>query len=489
MVLPSPSSRARNKVFVSSSDLVWAIASPPLALFVRDGSALFLGDWRVVVYYCLFASGFALLSFFALRIQDGLPRNFSVQEFLYIIEAVLFTELMTCGVLFSLTRLDGIPRSMPLIHAALLGAGLIGGRLVLRVIFPDSTLEYQTRQERIIVIGASRFAAHFIQMLRAYAPPGQPVIAVLDENPKMVGRAVAGIQVMGKPNELEAIITEFGIHGVHTDRVIVAGEASHLGEATSQEIERVCQDRQIQLQYLPRMIGITESKDAEFSTAAGEHSTEYRSLPAYFWLKRWIDVVGALALIVVVAPLALITGFLVLLDVGAPILFWQERVGWRGRPFLIYKFRTLRSPFDADEERPESSRQPSAMGRFLRATRLDELPQLLNVLLGDMSLIGPRPLLPEDQPGSLVDRLSVRPGLTGWAQVNGGKMVTKEEKERFDTWYVRNASFLVDLHIAWLTLNIVITNRYAGQEAMADAEQVRQKGVDLLTSAQRKVAS
>lgn len=487
MMIPSPSSRSRNKIIVSSWDLVWALASPPLALFVRDGSAPFLGDWKVAVYYCLFASAFALLSFFALRIQDGLLRNFSAQEFLCILEAVLFTELMTCGVLFSLTRMDGIPRSMPLIHAALLVAGLIGGRLFFRVMLPDSAHEHQARRERVIVIGASRFAFHFIQMLRAYAPPSHPVIAVLDQNPKMVGRALAEVQVMGMPHELEAIVTEFAIHGIHVDRVVVAQEASQLGEATSQEIERVCQDRQIQLQYLPRLVGITESKERELATTVEQ--TDQQPLSTYFWLKRWIDVLGALALIVVLSPIALIAGLLVLLDVGAPILFWQERLGWKGRPFLIYKFRTLRAPFDSDGERVDTSREPTAIGRFLRATRLDELPQLLNVLLGDMSLIGPRPLLPEDQPGNLADRLSVRPGLTGWAQVNGGKLVSKEEKEGFDTWYVRNASLRVDLHIALLTLKIVLTNQYAGQEAKADTEQVRQKGVDILTPVQRKIAS
>lgn len=487
MMIPSPSSRARNKVLVSSWDLFWAIASPPLALLVRDG-AIFQFDWTVAAYYCLFASGFALLSFFALRIQDGLPRNFSVQEFLYIVEAVLFTELMTCGVLFSLTRLDGIPRSMPLIHAALLGLGLIAGRLFFRVILQNSADEYQTRQERIIVIGASRLASHFIQMLRAYAPHSQPVIAVLDQNPKMVGRAVAGVQVMGMPHELESIITEFAIHGIHADRVIVAGEVDYLGEATSQEIERICLERQLQLQYLPRLMGITEWKMPAPATAPA--STEvHQPLRPYFWLKRWIDVLGSLTLIILLSPVAVAAGLLVLLDVGAPVLFWQERVGWKGRPFLIYKFRTLRAPFDSDGERSDQNREPSVIGRFLRATRLDELPQLLNVLLGDMSLIGPRPLLPEDQPANLAVRLSVRPGLTGWAQVNGGKMVTKDEKEKFDDWYVQHASLLVDLQIALLTLKIVMTNQYAGREAKADAEQVRQKSEHLLTASQRKAAS
>ena len=135
-------------------------------------------------------------------------------------------------------------------------------------------------------------------------------------------------------------------------------------------------------------------------------------------------------LIVLFFPLLVLAGVLVLLDVGPPIFFWQERLGWKGRSFLIYKFRTLRAPFDSTGHPTLGSRQPSAVGRFLRATRLDELPQLLNVLFGEMSLIGPRPLLPEDQPANTSIRLSVRPGISGWAQVNGAKLVTKERKRK-----------------------------------------------------------
>src|SRR5436190_8062329 len=176
MQVPLPTSRNHNKIYVSTWDLFWALVSPVLALIVRDGAVILHSDWTVAGYYWLFASGFALTSFFALRIQDGMVRNFSVQEALYILEAVLFTELMTLGALFSLTRLDGIPRSMPLIHGFLLGAGLIVGRMIFKIILTDHEAQgYRSRQERIIVIGANRFATFFIQMMKAYAPPAQPV--------------------------------------------------------------------------------------------------------------------------------------------------------------------------------------------------------------------------------------------------------------------------------------------------------------------------
>jgi hypothetical protein len=125
-------------------------------------------------------------------------------------------------------------------------------------------------------------------------------------------------------------------------------------------------------------------------------------------------------------------------------------------------------------------RQPSVIGRYLRATRIDELPQLINVLFGDMSLIGPRPLLPEDQPSNTALRLSVRPGITGWAQVNGAKLVSKEDKEKFDEWYVRNASPWVDTKIALMTLRILTRNYLGSAEALADLAQVQAKQSSLV---------
>ena len=202
-----------------------------------------------------------------------------------------------------------------------------------------------------------------------------------------------------------------------------------------------------------------------------------RATSPYFRFKRLIDIVGALVLLVLLLPLLIIGGVLVLLDVGPPVLFWQERQGWKGHSFLLYKFRTLRAPFDDDGKPILANRRPSRIGRFLRATRLDELPQLLNVLSGEMSLIGPRPLLPEDQPGNTSIRLAVRPGISGWAQVHGGKLVSKEEKQKLDEWYVRRASLWLDLRIALMTLAVVMMrSRLSPQESSADVEQVHMKG-------------
>jgi len=454
-----------------------------VALWLREGERLLTSDWTVVGFYWVLASGFALLAFFALRIQDGMTRFFSVQDALDIVEAVLFAELMTTAALFSLTRLDGIPRSMPIMHGLLLATGLIVVRILWRVVFsePDEEVEdYNCRRERIILIGANPFASAFIQLLRAYAPQRQPVIAVLDEDAAMVGRAIAGVQVMGAPNELDTIIGEFAVHGVDTHRVVVAGEVDTLSPTMLHEVERVCQRRDISLCFLPRIIGLTEGQPAHVPVKSGANQAIPSFTPSWFARgKRALDIVGSLALLIGLLPLIMIAVMLVILDVGTPALFWQERVGWKGRSFLIYKFRTLKAPIDSNGNPTLEGRRPSAIGRFLRATRIDELPQLLNVLAGDMSLIGPRPLLPEDQPSMTSIRLSVRPGITGWAQVNGGKLVSKEDKEKYDEWYIRNASLAVDAKIAFMTLIVMMKSHLPSDEAKADTEQVQSKNVDL----------
>ena len=478
MRVPIPTSRSRKRIYLSLWDFFWATASPLLALYLRDPDVLFRDNWLPFVQYWALSAAFAVVAFYAFKIQDNITRYFSLHEAIDIVETVLFVELMTFMTLFTLNRFDGIPRSIPLAHGLLLAAGLLAMRILFRIIRQESnpTRAYRSRAERLILIGGNPAGSFFIHLLRACIPNRQHVIAVLDPSPAMIGRAVAGVQVVGHPQDLEAIIKEYAIHGVTTNRVVVAGEVDYLAPRVLQEIERICHRHRISLRFLPRMIGLTDQvQDVVAADAESELTQPAIPLPSYLRQKRLIDVVGALALLVLLSPLFVVVTGLVYLDVGRPVLFWQERVGWKGRSFLIYKFRTLAAPFDSAGNTQLGKRQPSAIGRVLRATRLDELPQLLNVLLGDMSLIGPRPLLPEDQPANAAIRLLVRPGISGWAQVHGGKLVTKEEKEDLDEWYLRHASLWVDVRIMTMTLKVVF--RVQHQEAQADTQQVQRKNL------------
>ena len=151
------------------------------------------------------------------------------------------------------------------------------------------------------------------------------------------------------------------------------------------------------------------------------------------------------------------------------MVFWQQRVGRGGTSFFLYKFRTLHPPFDRHGLPVSEDDRLSWIGRLLRNGRLDEIPQLLNVLVGEMSLIGPRPLLPEDQPTNSKLRLLARPGVTGWAQVKGGNLVTNDEKGALDEWYVRHASFLLDLRILGLTLGFMFRGEKRSESALQQA--------------------
>jgi len=174
--------------------------------------------------------------------------------------------------------------------------------------------------------------------------------------------------------------------------------------------------------------------------------------------RRLFDLSVAIIAIVILVPIALIITMLVYFKLGRPVFFIQQRPGLRGKPFLIYKFRTmLNSPEDGLLHQGDAERMTS-FGWLLRSSSFDEIPQLWNVIRGDMSLIGPRPLLMDYLPlynARQMRRHDVRPGITGWAQVNGRNNLSWQTKFEFDVWYVENQSFLLDVKILLLTVRKV----------------------------------
>lgn len=179
-------------------------------------------------------------------------------------------------------------------------------------------------------------------------------------------------------------------------------------------------------------------------------------------LKRIFDILVSAVLLTILLPLIAIIGLLISINLGRPILFRQMRPGMSGRPFRMIKFRTMIDAFDeCGVPLPDSERLES-FGRWLRSTSIDELPSLWNVLKGDMSLVGPRPLLIEYLPHYSAEqarRHEVRPGITGWAQVNGRNGLDWTEKFALDVWYVKHSSFWLDLRILFLTFFSVLRRR------------------------------
>jgi lipopolysaccharide/colanic/teichoic acid biosynthesis glycosyltransferase len=176
-------------------------------------------------------------------------------------------------------------------------------------------------------------------------------------------------------------------------------------------------------------------------------------------VKRLLDLVLTVPALLVLWPVLLVLALLVRVNLGSPVLFRQTRPGLGGEPFTILKFRTMRDALGPDGKPLPDCDRLTRFGRFLRASSLDELPELLNVLKGEMSLVGPRPLLMQ-----YLDRYTprqarrheVRPGITGWAQVNGRNAISWEEKFELDVWYIDHQSVMLDLKILWLTLASIL---------------------------------
>jgi len=190
--------------------------------------------------------------------------------------------------------------------------------------------------------------------------------------------------------------------------------------------------------------------------------------------KRLLDLLITIPGIILVSPLLGLVALLVWLRLGPPVLFRQVRPGFRGEPITIYKFRTMTNSYDEDGELLPDSERLTRLGRFLRSLSLDELPELINVLRGEMSLVGPRPLLMQyldRYTQEQARRHDVLPGITGWAQVNGRNVLTWEDKFRFDVWYVDNWSLGLDIKILFLTFWRVLQREGISQPGHATAEE------------------
>jgi lipopolysaccharide/colanic/teichoic acid biosynthesis glycosyltransferase len=190
--------------------------------------------------------------------------------------------------------------------------------------------------------------------------------------------------------------------------------------------------------------------------------------------KRCLDVALVVPALIVLSPLLAVVGLLVRGKLGKPVVFRQQRPGLQGQPFTIYKFRTMADRRDAQGNWLPDEQRLTRLGRFLRSTSLDELPELFNVLKGDMSLVGPRPLLmryldrytPEQ-----TRRHEVRPGITGWAQVNGRNAIAWEKKFELDAWYVDHQSLGLDLKIMALTVRKSLEREGINQPGQATMEE------------------
>ncbi|MFF0827871.1 sugar transferase [Brevibacillus sp. NPDC003359] len=193
-------------------------------------------------------------------------------------------------------------------------------------------------------------------------------------------------------------------------------------------------------------------------------------------MKSLFDRCVSFLMLIMLSPLILLVSLLIRWKLGSPVLFVQERPGLHGKPFFIYKFRTMTNERDETGELLSDEQRLGSFGTLLRKYSLDELPQLWNVLRGEMSLVGPRPLLMEYLPlytPRQLKRHDVKPGITGWAQVNGRNAIDWEQKFELDVWYVENGSFVLDMRIIGLTIKRVFQSTGINQQGSVTVEDFR----------------
>lgn len=485
----------RSGAFVLA-DVSLVVAATFMALIVREDFELVASRAVALLPYLSISAMVALALIPAFGMQRTIWRYADLHDLLKIVLFAGAIVTVSMASTFAINRLDGVSRSIPILQGVFIVALLCASRVLARLRHINRAKPSQlavpaalVRRQHVLVIGFGRLLELYLRSAAEHASSNFKIEGILGRSERDTGRLIDGIPVLGAPEDIFNILARYEIHGVAIDRIVVATPSNRLSKTAHEALMRVKTNGIIVVEHLidnlgfspghpqhPMMslaitkravpqLGEPYQPNATPIAMAADDLAQMAKRP-YWKLKRIVDVVGASLLILLSLPLQPFIALLVALDVGMPVLFWQQRPGVGGYPFYVYKFRTMGPSQNRQGHRLPDHLRVSAIGKFLRRTRLDEFPQLYNILKGDMSFIGPRPLLPVDQPTTDMSRLLIRPGLTGWAQVSGGRDITPEEKAYLDLWYLRNASIEVDLKICLKTLGVLLKGEHRNMRAI-----------------------
>jgi lipopolysaccharide/colanic/teichoic acid biosynthesis glycosyltransferase len=428
----------------------------------------------------------AIPSLALFRLNQSIWRLSAMPDYLNVLGAAVVTVAAAVGLGFLVFRLEGIARSLPIIQAYLIVFALVGVRVLARLRHlgrgkGPAPLSL-TGPENVLVVGINPITELFLRSVAEYAAGRTQVMGLLAPKEGHAGRLIQRHEILGSPEQIANVLLDLEVHGAPVSRVVVTVPVAELAPEARAALQEAEEGSGVRVEYFadyicgeerPKQVP-SRGKPPPLRQEAGDTPSaslgRQRILAQrpYWRVKRVIDVAAALCAIVVLSPLLLLIATLVVAEIGTPAIFWQQRPGLGGRPFRLYKFRTMARPYAADGHRIADADRLSSFGRFLRRSRLDELPQLFNILIGEMSFIGPRPLLAADQhPGldaRLDARLAVRPGMTGWAQIKGGRHLGAADKAALDVWYIRNARLRIDLGILAGTLPVLLLGERRGDE-------------------------
>lgn len=476
--------RAFHKWTLLAIDVVLVALATVFALVLRDNFAISAARLETFLPYLVSSAIAAGIVLTIVGANRTIWRFSTMGDYLNLGAASFFVVMMAVAATFLSERLESVPRSVPVIQWLLITTMLVGVRAAMRLRHDRrqrraaSALAFVERPlESILVVGITPAADAFLRVATEFGPARLRVAGVLGSRQGQSGRLLHRHPVLGVPEEVGQVLRRLEVHGISVDRIMVTVPFANLSFVAQQALRDIEATSDIKLDFVNEQMGYRAPANVTaIPTAAGKEcaafsldEVEKLATRPYFGIKRIFDLMVATTLLVLCLPVAVIATVLVAFDVGWPVLFWQQRPGMGGRPFRLYKFRTMRAAHNESGTRISDDKRVSAIGRFLRGTRLDELPQLFNIILGDMSFIGPRPLLPVDQTPRFAARLLVRPGLTGWAQVAGGRGLSVQDKAALDIWYVCHASLRTDLSILFRTIPMVVLGERRDEGAIDEA--------------------
>lgn len=466
---------------VLGADIVLIMMATVAAQLLRDNLEWSAARFESLAPYMVATGLFAISALLVSGLSRSIWRFSSLPDYQRIVFVVLVVVLGATGSTFAWNRLDGVSRSLPILQGLLAVAFMVGSRIAFRlwwlqrharkaIATAPLTRVVDRPVRSVLMVGLNRLTETYLQSLAEFEPGRIRIVGILGRAARHVGRLAGTQRVLGVPEDIAIILRDLEVHGVAVDRIVVTTRLADMSEEARAALLDVEEAGGVELQFLSEVLSFDHAvlghpsqpvtkDDSESSIVSFEIPTdrlEAISRRRYWKFKRTVDTVAAALLLVIAAPVMLIVAVLIGVYVGVPVTFWQQRPGLGGVPFRLHKFRTMSAAHAPDGRRRSDEERTSQFGNFLRRTRLDELPQLISILRGDMSFIGPRPLLPRDQAAEHRARLLVRPGLTGWAQVVGGRIISAEDKAALDIWYVKHASIRLDIEIVMRTIRMVV---------------------------------
>jgi len=428
------------------------------AFLLRYSGTLPSFNFRAYTNLAIFITLIHLASFYVYDLYNVEKAQSGWDAFFSVFKAVSLSITLTVGIAF-FYRFFSFPRTVLALSWFLVILIITGWRLVFTRVF---RIEWPV--QRILLVGGGKTGEHIVKELKEKSQWGYRVVGVVSRNPYEIEAGLKDVPFLGHVKDISSLVREHSV-----DRVIVA---TPVRERELVEDLTISNPEDITVEVVPDLYEIFVGR-VDHTMLSDIPLIRLTKEPVSGWiliLKRAIDIFFAALLLIVSLPLMVLTAFLIKISSRGPVFFRQGRVGEGGRIFSLNKFRTMiegaedkTGPILAAEQDP----RVTTVGRFLRKYRIDELPQLINILKGDMSFVGPRPERPffvsefkKKIPG-YSERFRIRPGVTGLAQVSGVYATDAETKLKYDLIYIYHQSIFLDVKIIFQTLRVVLTGKGA----------------------------